>query len=132
MTGSPDDQIAGPSPPPTKPRFGPHWIALGSVLVMLLFITVGLPYLIRPRSASREVNFVVSLRTINTACVTYSYTYPKRGFPPSLSALGPPQGNAALSAAAADLIDLRLANTGQKSGYRFTYRPFDHDGDGRY
>ncbi len=132
MMGSPDDRIAGPSPPPTdKPRFGPHWVALGSVLLMLLFIIVGIPYLIRSRSASGETNFVISLRTIHTGCVTYSYTYPQRGFPPSLSALGPPLGNDALSADAADLVDLRLAR-GQKSGYRFAYRPFDHDGDGRF
>ena len=137
MTGSPDDQIAGPSPPSTgKPSFVHHWVAAGSVLLMMAFLVVGIPRLIRSqwRSqwASVEANFVVGdVRSINTACVSYVSTYPKRGYSPTLSALGPPLGNNAPSADAAGLIDLRLAR-GQKSGYRFTYLAFDHDGDGRF
>ena len=59
---------------------------------------------------------VGSLRTINTACVTYSTTY-GIGFPSTLAELGT---SGAVSSTSAQLIDNVLAG-GAKSGYTFTY-----------
>jgi type IV pilus assembly protein PilA len=58
---------------------------------------------------------VGSLRTINTACVTYQTTYQSQGFPTALSQLGPA---ASATSATADLVDSVLA-AGTKSGYTF-------------
>ncbi|MGH9602198.1 MAG: pili assembly chaperone [Terriglobales bacterium] len=95
---------------------------------MSILAVIAIPNLIRSRISSGESNFVGSLRTINTANVTYYSTYPKRGFAPSLRALGGP-APCTTSAETACLIDDVLAN-GLKSGYRYSYRAFDHDRDG--
>ncbi|HEY6266082.1 MAG TPA: hypothetical protein VIW93_14880, partial [Candidatus Acidoferrum sp.] len=77
----------------------------------------------RSRMAANEASAVGSLRTINTAEVTYATTYPATGFG-ALAALG---GTAATCAttngaalANACLIDEVLSLTGVKSGYTFT------------
>jgi hypothetical protein len=67
---------------------------------------------------------VGSLRTINTAEITYASTYPSNGFAPTLAVLGPPSGggNTATSANAI-LLDSVLGCTTQpcsKSGYKFS------------
>lgn len=92
------------------------------VVVMLMTFgaaqfAVGPPNLLRSRMAGNEASAVGSLRTLNTACVTYRSTY--GGFPQNLGQLGP--GDPA-SKAAADLIDSALAS-GMKSGYQFAYTP---------
>lgn len=84
-------------------------------------------WFLRRGMAANESSAVGSLRTINTACVTYSTTY-RRGFPPSLAALGPP-ANGRASVRAADLIDSMVVS-GVKSGYRFAYVSRDFDGNG--
>jgi hypothetical protein len=77
--------------------------------------------------AANEASAVGSLRTLNTAAVTYSSQC--GGFPPSLTAMGPPAGGGAVDCTTADLIDSVLAS-GTKSGYTFTYAANDADGDG--
>jgi hypothetical protein len=75
---------------------------------------------------TREAAAVGSMRTFNTAMVTYASTYPERGFPRSLEQLGG-QGN---SADHAGLLDESLTTPPfEKSGYRFTYQP---DGNASY
>jgi hypothetical protein len=75
--------------------------------------------------AANESSAVASLRTINTAEVTYNSTYPTTGFAGALLALGGPIGAACVPAVAnACLIDAVLANNGNpagsgKSGYLF-------------
>lgn len=73
----------------------------------------------RSQVALRQASTVGSLRTINTAEMTYAETY-KTGYSPTLAALGPSTGNAQPSASAADLIGEVLAS-GTKSGYIFAY-----------
>ena len=70
-----------------------------------------------------------SIRTLETALLTYAYTYEK-GFPLKLSVLGPPSGGTAQNVNAADLIDVKLA-AGGRWGYSFTYRPGKMEKDGR-
>ena len=86
------------------------------VAIILIIAAIAIPNLLRSRMAANEASAVGSLRTINTACVTFSSTY-GIGFPTALSNLG---GTSVASFTAADLIDNVLAG-GVKSGYQFTY-----------
>jgi hypothetical protein len=76
---------------------------------------------------------VGSLRTINTAAISYAGTY-KRGFPPNLAVLAPPK-NASIerSEKAAGLIDDVLASGVSCFGgcYRFSYIAGRVDSDGK-
>jgi len=94
------------------------------VAIILIIAAIAIPNLLRSRMAANEASAVGSLRTINTAEVTYSTTYPNIGFSADLKSLG---GTAATCAAAtgaavanACLIDDVLSTTGVKSGYTFT------------
>ena len=86
------------------------------VAIILIIAAIAIPNLLRSRMAANEASAVGSMRTINTACVTYSSTY-GIGFPALLSNLQPP-GPA--TSTQADLIDQGLAK-GTKSGYTFSY-----------
>ncbi len=86
------------------------------VTVILIIAAIAIPSLLRSKMSANEASAVGSLRAINGACLNYSTTWGK-GFPVSLSSLGP--GSPATSITA-DLIDSKLA-TGTKSGYTFTY-----------
>jgi hypothetical protein len=78
--------------------------------------------------AAYQASAVGSLRTINTAEMTYSSTY-TRGFSSSLTALAPGAGENP-TADAAGLIDSVLASS-VKTRYRFTYRPAPPDATGK-
>ena len=86
------------------------------VAIILIIAAIAIPNLLRSKMAANEASAVGSLRTLNTACVSYSSTYGV-GFPAALTNLGPA---AAATAATADLIDQVLAS-GLKTGYTFTY-----------
>ena len=93
------------------------------VAIILIIAAIAIPNLMRSRMAANESSAVGSLRTINTAEVTYSTTYPATGFAATLANLG---GTAAQCGAGATpvpanacLIDNVLA-LGTKSGYNFT------------
>jgi hypothetical protein len=82
------------------------------------------------RGTVSQATAVGSLRTLNTAAITYASTY-NQGFPASLSVLAPPTGTATPpSAEAAGLINETLAS-GTNSGYVFTYTPGEKDANGR-
>lgn len=85
------------------------------VAIILIIAAIAIPNLLRSRIAANESSAVGSIRTINTAQVTYSTTYPQQGFT-TLANLGG-TGTAALSTNAL-LIDQVLAG-GTKSGYNF-------------
>jgi type IV pilus assembly protein PilA len=87
------------------------------VAIILIIAAIAIPNLLRSRMAANEASAVGSLRTINTACVTYSSTYPSVGYPASLAALGT-SGTA--SSTAADLVD-NVLSAGTKSGYQFIF-----------
>jgi prepilin-type N-terminal cleavage/methylation domain-containing protein len=94
------------------------------VAIILIIAAIAIPNLLRSRMAANEASAVGSLRTINTAAVTYSSTY--GGFPPNLASLKPATP---ATAAAADLIDAVLAS-GTKSGYTFAYTSGNVDANG--
>jgi len=86
------------------------------VAIILIIAAIAIPNLLRSKMAANEASAVGSLRSVNTACVTYSTTY-GTGYPATLANLGP---GAPATAATADLIDSVLA-AGTKSGYVFTF-----------
>lgn len=99
-----------------------------ALIPFLIIAAIAIPNLLRARIAANQASAVWSLRTLNMAAITYATTYNK-GFPASISALGPPPGRAAPDADAAGLIDRVLAS-GTKSGYVFTYSPGEKDAKG--
>ena len=86
------------------------------VAIILIIAAIAIPNLLRSRMAANEASAVGSLRTINTAVVTYSTTY-GIGYPAALANLGPASSATSTSA---DLIDSVLS-AGSKSGYTFTF-----------
>ena len=84
------------------------------VAIILIIAAIAIPNLMRSKMAANEASAVASVRTLNTASVTYSAVY-GIGFPTGIDKLKPA---AAATAAAADLIDNVLAS-GTKSGYTF-------------
>jgi type IV pilus assembly protein PilA len=86
------------------------------VAIILIIAAIAIPNLLRSRMAANEASAVGSVRTINTAEVTYSTTY-GTGFAP-LANLGGADPCAA-AAANACLIDSVLTG-GNKSGYTIT------------
>lgn len=96
---------------------------------LALAVVIIIPNLLRERITSGQAPAVGSLRTINTAAITYASTYEKQGYPPSLAALRPPPRGKEPSADAAGLIDEVLAS-GTKRGYTFVYVPGEKDSGG--
>lgn len=88
------------------------------VAIILIIAAIAIPNLLRSRIAANEASAVGSLRTLNTAEVTYNTTYPGNGFACTLTVLGPPTSGSSASSSAAGLIDSNLAG-GVKSGYSF-------------
>jgi len=72
---------------------------------------------------------VGSIRSINTAEVYYAKEY-KKGWSPTLAALGVPPAGVKPSAAAADLLENSLTN-GKKNNYVFTYKAGKPDASGK-
>ena len=93
------------------------------VAIILIIAAIAIPNLMRSRMAANESSAVGSVRTINTAMVTYASSFPDTGYALALTNLGgataacaPP---AVATVAAACLIDSLLSVTQQKSGYQF-------------
>ncbi|HXO04807.1 MAG TPA: prepilin-type N-terminal cleavage/methylation domain-containing protein [Candidatus Sulfotelmatobacter sp.] len=83
------------------------------VAIILIIAAIAIPNLLRARIAANEASAVGSIRTLNTAEVTYNSTY-GTGFAP-LASLGGPASCVA-AAATACLIDPVLT-VGTKTGY---------------
>jgi len=89
------------------------------VAIILIIAAIAIPNLLRSRIAANEASAVGSLRTLNTAEITYNVTYPNVGFACTLGAMAPPSSGTSPTSGAAGLIDANLAS-GIKSGYSFT------------
>ena len=94
------------------------------VAIILIIAAIAIPNLLRSRIAANESSAVGSVRSVNTAEVTYSTTYPNLGFSATLAQLCGATPCTASSATAC-LIDNTLANATtaatSKSGYFLTY-----------
>jgi type IV pilus assembly protein PilA len=87
------------------------------VAIILIIAAIAIPSFLRSRIAAQESAAAASVRTLNTAQISYNSAYPTVGFASNLVSLGgtscsPP------SSTSACLIDTVLA-AGQKSGYNF-------------
>jgi type IV pilus assembly protein PilA len=99
------------------------------VAIILIIAAIAIPNLLRSKMAANESSAVGSLRTINTAEVTYATAYPNVGYSLALGDLGGTATSCAAAAGAtqtnACLIDNVLATAvaaaSAKSGYYFTY-----------
>jgi type II secretory pathway pseudopilin PulG len=96
---------------------------------LALFMAILIPNIMYSRIEANETAAIGSLRTLNTAIMTYELTYGH--YPASLAVLGPPDklldyegrelpAKATPSEKGADVIEAVLAG-GEKSGYKFSY-----------
>ena len=86
------------------------------VAIILIIAAIAIPNLLRSRMAANEASAVGSVRTINTAAISFNSTYGD-GFPSTLAQIGT-TGTAAVSCANSEYLD-SLLTTGTKSGYLF-------------
>jgi len=89
------------------------------VAVILIISAIAVPSFLRSRMRANEASAVASLRTIDTAAVTYSVSYPDLGFPATLNLLGGADPCTASSITAC-LVDDSIAQ-GAKGGYAFVW-----------
>jgi type IV pilus assembly protein PilA len=88
------------------------------VAIILIIAAIAIPNLLRARIAANESSAVASIRTLNTAQISYNSAYPTIGFAAGLTNLAGTTCTPPTSAGAC-LIDTQLAS-GTKSGYSFT------------
>src|ERR1035441_7075836 len=90
------------------------------VAIILIIAAIAIPNLLRARIAANESSAVASLRTINTAMISYNSSYATVGFAANLGQLtGTCTGAVVPTSTNACLIDSTLAGGG-KRGYKFT------------
>jgi type IV pilus assembly protein PilA len=94
------------------------------VAIILIIAAIAIPNLLRSRIAANEASAVGSIRSINTAQVSYASTYPDVGFAKSLTELGTPAAGCAKvpDSTSSCLLDSVLGCAAQpctKSGYKF-------------
>ncbi len=89
------------------------------VAIILIIAAISIPSYLRSRIAANESAAVASIRTLNTAQISYNSAYPTVGYASTLDALGgstctPPDSTSAC------LIDNNLATAPyKKNGYSF-------------
>jgi type IV pilus assembly protein PilA len=97
------------------------------VSIILIIAAIAIPSLVGAKIAANEASAANSVRTVNTAQVSYESTYAAIGYSNSLAALGPPASTGCPATGPvsgnACLIDFALASatvaTAAKSGYYF-------------
>jgi len=95
------------------------------VAIILIIAAIAIPNLLRARIAANESSAVSSIRTMNTAQVTYQSTYPKVGYAATIPALGPAASTGCTTptsthACLVDWVVARATAAGSaKSGYFF-------------
>jgi len=106
------------------------------VAIILIIAAIAIPNLLRSRIAANQASAVGSLRTLNTAEITYATTY-NTGYTTTLGDMGPPAAGNNPVATLAGLIDSVLsggaatASSSTKSGYQFLYTAGATDPSGR-
>lgn len=99
------------------------------VAIILIIAAIAVPNLMRSKIAANESSAISSLRTINTAEVTYASIYPGVGYSNDLPSLGgapavcsvPAGANSATSCIVDDILATATTLATAKSGYFYTY-----------
>ena len=101
-----------------------------SLPFILIIAAIAIPNLIRARTVANEAAAASTTRTINTAQITYSTTYPEQGYARDLATLGPGSTNGCSAGSTAEhacLVDSQLGQANctsgvwcQKGQYKFT------------
>jgi len=93
------------------------------VAIILIISAIALPSFLHSKIAANEASAVYSIRTINTAQVTYATTYPTVGYASTLNELAASTSTSSASSANAGILDWVLGCTSTtqcpKSGYNF-------------
>jgi prepilin-type N-terminal cleavage/methylation domain-containing protein len=92
------------------------------VAIILVISAIAVPSFLRSRISANEASAVYSMRTINTAQVTYATTFPTVGYASTLNMLASPSTGQSSSMNAGILDSVLGCSTMpcQKSGYSFT------------
>jgi type IV pilus assembly protein PilA len=93
------------------------------VAIILIIAAIAIPNLLRSRMAANEASAVGSMRSINTAEVTYASAYPDTGYSLTLASLGGTSGACVAGTSGTPAVSCLLdpvLSAGQKSGYIFT------------
>jgi prepilin-type N-terminal cleavage/methylation domain-containing protein len=88
------------------------------VAIILIIAAIAIPNFLHSKIAANQSSAVGSMRSLNTACVSYSTSYGQ--FPAALTNFGPVGLGVTPTSTSSDLIDSVLAS-GSKSGYTFAY-----------
>lgn len=99
------------------------------VAIILIIAAIAIPNFLRSRISANQASAVASLRSFDTAEISYASTY-NTGYTYDISYLAPPASGVGATSTAAGLIDSVLAS-GSKSGYTFIYSPGPVDSAGR-
>jgi type IV pilus assembly protein PilA len=99
------------------------------VAIILIIAAIAIPNLMRSKMAANESSAISSLRTINTAEVTYATVYPGVGYSVDLPSLGgtpavcsaPGGANSTTACIIDQVLALATSLASAKSGYFFTY-----------
>jgi prepilin-type N-terminal cleavage/methylation domain-containing protein len=96
------------------------------VAIILVISAIAIPNLLHSKIAANESSAVYSIRTINTAQVTYASTYPTTGYASTLNSLASAIAAGPVTSSNAGILDWVLGCTGSgsggvcpKSGYNF-------------
>src|ERR1700683_2822910 len=99
------------------------------VAIILIIAAIAIPNLLRARIAANESSAVSSVRTMNTAQVTYQSTYPTVGYSSTIAILGPSASTGCTTPASTNacLVDWVLSQAGSAAarthGYWFNDTP---------
>jgi type II secretory pathway pseudopilin PulG len=101
-----------------------------SLPFILIIAAIAIPNLIRARTSANEAAAASTMRTLNTAQITYSTTYPEQGYARDLATLGPGSTNGCSAGSTAEhacLVDSQLGRADctsgvwcQKNQYKYT------------
>lgn len=92
------------------------------IAIILVISSIAIPGLLHSRIAANEASAAYSIRTINTAQVTYAATYPTVGYASTLNSLAASTTTTTADASNAGILDWVLGCTTAvcpKSGYNF-------------
>jgi len=107
------------------------YVSIAAIPLLLIIAAIAIPNLLRAKLTANDSAAASTVRLLNTAEVTYSATYPSKGYARELSTLGSgAEGSCSTpSEANACLIDDVLAKQNVKAGFRYSVNAVCGDND---